>query len=155
MALKFLNKKGWHTGGLRNIENVWMAEQKHKAEQKKLDELRKQIVEERKSGLAIGSPVGSDSFKTLEALPKTKDAPSSSAASKQQASASVSGALFEEKPQSANDAWRKLHLDPLLMIRQREQEALSRIKNNPVQMAMIRNSVSLYFFTFLLLTNQE
>ncbi|KAI5349920.1 hypothetical protein L3X38_002811 [Prunus dulcis] len=67
--------------------------------------------------------------------------PYSSAASKQQASASVSGAMFEEKPQSANDAWRKLHLDPLLMIRQREQEALSRIKNNPVQMAMIRNSV--------------
>lgn len=52
------------------------------------------------------------------------------------------GALFEEKPHSANDAWRKLHSDPLLMIRQREQEALARIKNNPVQMAMIRKSVS-------------
>lgn len=47
MALKFLNKKGWHTGSLRNIENVWKAEQKHEAEQKKLDELRKQILEER------------------------------------------------------------------------------------------------------------
>lgn len=47
MALKFLNKKGWHTGSLRNIENVWKAEQKHDAEQKKLDELRKQIQEER------------------------------------------------------------------------------------------------------------
>ncbi|VVA37452.1 PREDICTED: pre-mRNA-splicing factor CWC25 [Prunus dulcis] len=165
MALKFLNKKGWHTGSLRNIENVWKAEQKHEAEQKKLDELRKQIVEERErsefrllqeqaglvprqerleflydSGLAVGRPGGSDSFKTLEALPKTEEAPSSSAASKQ-ASASVPGALFEEKPQSANDAWRKLHSDPLLMIRQREQEALSRIKNNPVQMAMIRKSV--------------
>ncbi|CAL8991817.1 unnamed protein product [Prunus brigantina] len=166
MALKFLNKKGWHTGSLRNIENVWKAEQKHEAEQKKLDELRKQIVEERErsefrllqeqaglvprqerleflydSGLAVGRPGGSDSFKTLEALPKTEEAPSSSAASKQQSSASVPGALFEEKPQSANDAWRKLHSDPLLMIRQREQEALSRIKNNPVQMAMIRKSV--------------
>jgi hypothetical protein len=39
MALKFLNKKGWHTGSLRNIENVWKAEQKHGAEQKKLEEL--------------------------------------------------------------------------------------------------------------------
>lgn len=47
MALKFLNKKGWHTGSLRNIENVWKAEQKHGAEQKKLEELRKQIQEER------------------------------------------------------------------------------------------------------------
>lgn len=55
------------------------------------------------------------------------------------------GALFEDKPQSANDAWRKLHSDPLLMIRQREQEALAKIKNNPVKMAMIRKSVSLSF----------
>ncbi|XP_034199143.1 LOW QUALITY PROTEIN: pre-mRNA-splicing factor cwf25 [Prunus dulcis] len=110
MALKFLNKKGWHTGSLLNIENVWKAEQKHEAEQKKLDELRKQIVEERKSG-ALLVPIVSKPLK-----------PYSSAASKQQASASVSGAMFEEKPQSANDAWRKLHLDPLLMIRQREQE---------------------------------
>ncbi|CAI0374151.1 unnamed protein product [Linum tenue] len=47
MALKFLNKKGWHTGSLRNIENVWKAEQKHDAEQKKLEELKKQIQEER------------------------------------------------------------------------------------------------------------
>ncbi|KAK2970447.1 hypothetical protein RJ640_015543 [Escallonia rubra] len=36
MALKFLNKKGWHTGNLRNIENVWKAEKKHDAEQKKI-----------------------------------------------------------------------------------------------------------------------
>lgn len=47
MALKFLNKKGWHTGSLRNIENVWKVKQKHEAEQKKLEELRKQIQEER------------------------------------------------------------------------------------------------------------
>ena len=63
-------------------------------------------------------------------------------------SSAVPGALFEDKPQSANDAWRKLHSDPLLMIRQREQEALARIKNNPVQMAMIKKSVS-FFSLFL------
>lgn len=55
---------------------------------------------------------------------------------------SAPGALFEEKPQSANDTWRKLHSDPLLLIRQREQDALAQIKNNPVKMAMIRKSVS-------------
>lgn len=58
------------------------------------------------------------------------------------------GALFEEKPQSANDAWRKLHSDPLLMIRQREQEALAKIKNNPVKMAMIKKSVRLFLHFF-------
>ncbi|KAF3451931.1 hypothetical protein FNV43_RR08027 [Rhamnella rubrinervis] len=165
MALKFLNKKGWHTGSLRNIENVWKAEQKHEAEQKKLEELRKQILEERErsefrllqeqaglvpkqerldflyeSGLAVGKAGASEGFKALEA-PKKDDAPSASAASaSKQASSSVPGALFEETT-SSNDAWRKLHSDPLLMIRQREQEALARIKNNPIQMAMIRKSV--------------
>ncbi|XP_022761459.1 pre-mRNA-splicing factor CWC25 homolog [Durio zibethinus] len=170
MALKFLNKKGWHTGSLRNIENVWKAEQKHEAEQKKLEELRKQIHEERErsefrllqeqaglvskqerldflydSGLAVGKGASSSAaggsggggFKALEeALPTSK---ATDASAKQ--SSSVPGALFEDKPHSANDAWRKLHSDPLLLIRQREQEAVARIKNNPVQMAIIRKSV--------------
>ncbi|CAM8921409.1 unnamed protein product [Rhodiola kirilowii] len=151
MGMKFLNKKGWHTGSLRNIENVWKAEQKHEQEQKKLEELRKQIVEEREraefrqlqeqaglvprqerldflydSGLAVGK--SSEGFKSLEAYPKPEE------------SATVASSSAAE-PQSANDAWRKLHSDPLLMIRQREQEALARIRNNPVKMAMIRRTV--------------
>ncbi|KAK4439509.1 Pre-splicing factor CWC25 [Sesamum alatum] len=163
MALKFLNKKGWHTGSLRNIENVWKAEQKHEAEQKKLEELRKQIHEEREraefrqlqeqaglvpkqerldflydSGLAVGK--GSSGFKALESLPKT-DPETTASTSTSAKQSEVLGALFEDKPQSANDAWRKLHSDPLLLIRQREQEALARVKNNPIQMAMIRKSV--------------
>ncbi|CAO2838878.1 unnamed protein product [Amaranthus hypochondriacus] len=173
MGLKFLNKKGWHTGSLRNIENVWKAEQKHEAEQRKLEELRKQIHEERErdefrllqeqagivprqerleflydSGLAVGK-TSSEGFKALETFPNAENSASASASVLASASASASepssskqsdapGALFEDKPQSANDAWRKLHTDPLLMIRQREQEALARIKNNPVKMAMIR-----------------
>jgi hypothetical protein len=56
--------------------------------------------------------------------------------------AATPGSLFvEEKPQSANDQWRKLHSDPLLLIRQQEQAALARIKNNPVKMEMIKKSV--------------
>ncbi|XP_011628212.1 pre-mRNA-splicing factor CWC25 homolog isoform X2 [Amborella trichopoda] len=163
MALKFLNKKGWHTGSLRNIENVWKAEQKRDAEDKKLEELRKQIQEERErsefrqlqeqaglvpkqerldflydSGLAVGKgSSGSDGgFKALEA-PKI-ETPSESSSKQQE---SVPGALFVDKPHSANDAWRKLHSDPLLMIRQREQEALAKIKNNPVKMETIRKSL--------------
>ncbi|KAF6147784.1 hypothetical protein GIB67_006757 [Kingdonia uniflora] len=165
MALKFLNKKGWHTGSLRNIENVWKAEQKHNAEEKKLEELQKQIHEERErsefrllqeqaglvpkqerleflyeSGLAVGKVI-SEGFKTLEPpLPNTTDTTTSSSSSKTQPLAP--GALFEDKPQSANDAWRKLHSDPLLLIRQQEQQAIARIKKNPVQMAIIRNSVA-------------
>nr|XP_043624245.1 pre-mRNA-splicing factor CWC25 homolog [Erigeron canadensis] len=160
MGMKFLNKKGWHTGSLRNIENVWKAEQKHDAEQRKLEELRKQIREEREksefrllqeqagllpkqerldflydSGLSVGK--GSNSQQQEQPFP-IKPLPEPSSANNK---SSAPGALFEDKPQSANDAWRKLHTDPLLMIKQREQEALARVKNNPVQMAMIRKSV--------------
>lgn len=162
MALKFLNKKGWHTGSLRNIENVWKAEQKHEAEQRKLEELRKQIHEEREksefrllqeqaglvpkqerldflydSGLSSRKDSSEGGFKALESFPPKAEPEASTSANK----ASAPGALFEDKPQSANDAWRKLHSDPLLLIKQREQEALARVKNNPVQMAMIRKSV--------------
>ncbi|KAK6798022.1 hypothetical protein RDI58_005724 [Solanum bulbocastanum] len=167
MALKFLNKKGWHTGSLRNIENVWKAEQKHDAEQRKLEELRKQIQEERErsefrqlqeqaglvtrqerleflydSGLAVGKG-SSSGFESLSkpAEPVTAAVTAADSSSSAKPQASVPGALFEDRPQSSNDAWRKLHSDPLLMIRQREQEALARVKNNPVQMAMIRKSV--------------
>ncbi|KAI3874934.1 hypothetical protein MKW98_019507 [Papaver atlanticum] len=163
MGMKFLNKKGWHTGSIRNIETVWKAEQKRAAEDLKIEELRKQIKEEREkaefrqlqveaglvprqerldflydSGLSVGKPSSADGFKELEALPTAPPVASSSTAKPQ---ASNPGALFEEKPQSANDAWRKLNSDPLLLIRKREQEALARIKNNPIQMAMIKESV--------------
>lgn len=93
------------------------------------------------SGLAVGKASESDGFKSLEALPSTQPDAAASTSSKPV----VPGALFEDKPQSANDAWRKLHSDPLLLIRQREQEALARVKNNPVQMAMIRESVTFFY----------
>ncbi|VVB03326.1 unnamed protein product [Arabis nemorensis] len=167
MGMKFLNKKGWHTGSLRNIENVWKAEQKQEAEQKKLEELRLQIVQERErsefralqeqaglvprqerleflydSGLAVGKGSASSSGHGVsfqkEEQPLAKAEAGSSTGEKPDQS--VRGALFEDKAQSANDSWRKLHSDPLLLIRQREQEALARIKNNPVKMALIRKS---------------
>ncbi|KAG2332144.1 hypothetical protein Bca4012_018281 [Brassica carinata] len=167
MGMKFLNKKGWHTGSLRNIENVWKAEQKQEAEQKKLEELRLQIVQERErsefralqeqagliprqerleflydSGLAVGkgSASGSGVSFQREEQPLANAAEAGNGAS-ERPDPSAPGALFEDKTPSANDSWRKLHSDPLLLIRQREQEALARIKSNPVKMALIRKSV--------------
>ncbi|KAL1191398.1 hypothetical protein V5N11_030672 [Cardamine amara subsp. amara] len=168
MGMKFLNKKGWNTGSLRNIETVWKAEQKQEAEQKKLEELRLQILQERErsefralqeqaglvprqerleflydSGLAVGKGSASSSGHGVsfqkEEQPLAKAEAGNSANEKPDQS--VPGALFEDKAQSANDSWRKLHSDPLLLIRQREQEAIAKIKNNPVKMALIRKSV--------------
>mgnify|MGYP000041012408 CR=1 FL=1 len=47
MSLAFLAKKSWHTTNLKNVEKVWVREQKKEAEEKKLLELKRQIEEER------------------------------------------------------------------------------------------------------------
>lgn len=95
------------------------------------------------SGLAVGkgSASGSGVSFQKEEQPLANAAEAGNSAS-EKPDPSAPGALFEDKTPSANDSWRKLHSDPLLLIRQREQEALARIKNNPVKMALIRKSVS-------------
>lgn len=40
-------KKSWHPQTLRNVEKVWKAEQKAEAESKKIEQLRKELEEER------------------------------------------------------------------------------------------------------------
>lgn len=40
-------KKSWHPQTLKNIERVWKAEQKHEAERKKIEELQKELKDER------------------------------------------------------------------------------------------------------------
>ena len=46
-GLAFLNKKTWHPGRLDNQEEKWKREQAAAKEKQKLEELRKQIAEER------------------------------------------------------------------------------------------------------------
>ncbi|KAK7930742.1 hypothetical protein WMY93_007137 [Mugilogobius chulae] len=40
-------KKSWHPQTMKNIERVWKAEQKHEAERKKIEELQKELKDER------------------------------------------------------------------------------------------------------------
>uniref|UniRef100_A0A8C2SRQ2 CBF1-interacting co-repressor CIR N-terminal domain-containing protein n=1 Tax=Coturnix japonica TaxID=93934 RepID=A0A8C2SRQ2_COTJA len=40
-------KKSWHPQTLRNVEKVWKAEQKYEAERKKIEELQRELQEER------------------------------------------------------------------------------------------------------------
>lgn len=47
MGLPFLNKKSWHTGSFKNIEQVWIAEEKQREKLKKQEELRKKLIEEK------------------------------------------------------------------------------------------------------------
>jgi hypothetical protein len=47
MGLSFLNKKGWHTGAFKNIEQVWLAEETEKDRKKKNEEMKKKLIEEK------------------------------------------------------------------------------------------------------------
>jgi hypothetical protein len=47
-GLAFLNKKTWHPGSFRNQEEVWKREQQAAVEERKLEDLRKQLEDERK-----------------------------------------------------------------------------------------------------------
>lgn len=47
-ALQFLNKKSWHTATIKNNEKVWLKEQAAENEKKRMEELQKQLAEERK-----------------------------------------------------------------------------------------------------------
>lgn len=40
-------RKSWHPQTLRNVEKVWKAEQKYEAERKKIEELQRELQEER------------------------------------------------------------------------------------------------------------
>ena len=44
----FLNKKSWHTGGIPMQAEVWKREQEKAHEERRLEEMRKEIAEERK-----------------------------------------------------------------------------------------------------------
>ncbi|KAL3691428.1 hypothetical protein R1sor_005079 [Riccia sorocarpa] len=171
MALKFLNKKGWHTGSLRNLENVWKAEQKHEAEQKKLEELKVQIHKEREAeelrqqyqaaglvpkqdrleflydsgagpSVIIGGSKPADDYSSQRASTEAKT-DSKPEKPGEKIAAQTPGALFstENNNVSANDKWRKIHSDPLYLIKQQELAALERIRKNPVKMEMLANEV--------------
>lgn len=47
-ALKFLSKKSWHTGLIKNNEKVWLREKADAEEKKRVAELQKQLEEERR-----------------------------------------------------------------------------------------------------------
>ena len=47
-ALQFLNKKSWHVSTIKNNEKVWIKEQEAAKEAKRIEQLQKQLDEERK-----------------------------------------------------------------------------------------------------------
>ena len=148
MGLSFLNKKIWHPGSFSNIEKVWIAEQKHKELERKAIENAKKVKEEKaieelkkiqvEHGLIPAShlnrldfmyqgPENSSKINTAEEFLLGKPLNNESEANKRHFTP-----IFQESytnPQ--NEAFTKLHEDPLFNIMKEEMKQRKEIESNP------------------------
>ena len=156
MGLAFLNKKSWHTGSFQNIEKVWIAEQKKKEADRKEIEHTKKLKEERQveelkklqvqAGLIPASALDrmdwiyewgnkvQDKNKEEYLLGRAVDEVKEKKPHFQP--------LFKESTaNSQNEAFTKLHEDPLFLIRQEELKRKKEIIENPIKMKNIYKEV--------------
>ncbi|XP_044274646.1 pre-mRNA-splicing factor CWC25 homolog isoform X2 [Varanus komodoensis] len=155
-------KKSWHPQTLRNVEKVWKAEQKHEAERKKIEELQRELHEERareemqryaedvgavkKKDEKLewmyqgpGGMMNRDEYlmgrpvdKYVFQTVEDKEAHSSE-------TGLLPGSIFAfTGANSSLEMASKIREDPLFMIRKREEEKKREVLNNPVKMKKIK-----------------
>ena len=158
MGLSFLNKKIWHPGSFANIEKVWIAEQKHKELERKAIENAKKVKEEKaieelkkiqvEHGLIPAShlnrldfmyqgPENSSKINTAEEFLLGKPLNNESEANKRHFTP-----IFQESytnPQ--NEAFTKLHEDPLYNIMKEEMKQRKEIESNPYKIKMLLKDI--------------
>jgi hypothetical protein len=158
MGLSFLNKKIWHPGSFSNIEKVWIAEQKHKELERKAIENAKKVKEEKaieelkkiqvEHGLIPAShlnrldfmyqgPENSSKINTAEEFLLGKPLNNESEANKRHFTP-----IFQESytnPQ--NEAFTKLHEDPLFNIMKEEMKQRKEIESNPYKIKMLLKDI--------------
>ncbi|XP_078453965.1 pre-mRNA-splicing factor CWC25 homolog isoform X2 [Lampetra fluviatilis] len=156
-------KKSWHPQTLRNIERVWKAEQKHEAEQKKIDELQKELAEERsrediqrhaEQGGVItkkdtrldwmyqgpGSLVNREEYLLGKPIDKYASDKLMEEPPGPTSTGLPTGSIFAATttPLSANDMAAKIREDPLFLIRKKEEQKKREVLQNPVKMKKIK-----------------
>ncbi|XP_060704591.1 pre-mRNA-splicing factor CWC25 homolog [Hemiscyllium ocellatum] len=156
-------KKSWHPQTLKNVERVWKAEQKHEAEKKKIEELQRELREERAreemqryaedSGAlkkksdrldwmyqGPGSMVNKEEYllgRPIDKYATDKMVDEESGPSSE--TGLLPGSIFSATgANSALDMASKIREDPLFMIRKREEEKKREVLTNPMKMKMIR-----------------
>lgn len=156
-------KKSWHPQTLRNVEKVWKAEQKHEAERKKIEELQRELRDERarEEMQRYAEDVGAVKKKEekldwmyhgpggmvnreeyLLGRPVDKyvlDKIDDKEAGPSSETGLLPGSIFAPVgANSALDMASKIREDPLFMIRKREEEKKKEVLKNPVKMKKIR-----------------
>uniref|UniRef100_W5N8E2 CWC25 spliceosome associated protein homolog n=1 Tax=Lepisosteus oculatus TaxID=7918 RepID=W5N8E2_LEPOC len=160
-------KKSWHPQTLKNIERVWKAEQRHEAERKKIEELQKELREERareeiqryaeETGAVKkkddrldwmyqgpGGQVSRDEYLLGRPIDKQitqqYEEPDSGPSAQ---TGLLPGSIFNP-PSAANahDIAAKIREDPLFLIRKREEDRKREVLTNPVKMKKIKEMLS-------------
>ena len=164
MSLAFLHKKSWHTANLKNVEQVWLSEQKQAEDDRKLEAWKKDREEERQimelkqlqrdsTGGGGGGAAAKERVDFLYEAPTTKKEeyllgkavemqPEESDVKKVE---HLPGSTFlagqNNLSSAANEEFNKMSHDPLVQMRLEEQKALARIMSNPIKMKQIRGAV--------------
>ncbi|XP_054460693.1 pre-mRNA-splicing factor CWC25 homolog [Anoplopoma fimbria] len=156
-------KKSWHPQTMKNIERVWKAEQKHEAERKKIEELQKELKDERareeitRFAQEAGSikkkddrldwmyqgPAGQvsrDEYLLGRSIDKQitdqYEEPESGPSAE---TGLLPGSIFNPSTPASNlDLAAKIREDPLFEIRKREEEKKREFLSNPVKMKKIK-----------------
>ncbi|XP_072525136.1 pre-mRNA-splicing factor CWC25 homolog isoform X2 [Salminus brasiliensis] len=156
-------KKSWHPQTLKNIERVWKAEQKHEAERKKIEELQKELKEERareeitryaqetgalkrkdeRLDWMYQGPAGQISREEYllgrpvdKQITQQYEEPESGPSSE---TGLLPGSIFNPStPASSLDMAAKIREDPLFEIRKREEDKKRSVLTNPVKMKEIQ-----------------
>ena len=168
--LAFLGKKSWHTKNLKNVEKVWIAQEKEKAEEKKLQDLQKQIIEERQMNELRELQAQAGIRKVpVEKLDWMYEGPMSASkeADAKEAEEYLLGKAFQPKgatealteqisrtseqpgalwakassQPSANDSFTRMHEDPMMKIRAQELRAREGVVKNPLKMNRVKTEI--------------
>ena len=157
MGLSFLNKKTWHPGSFGNIEKVWIAEQKHREQEKKQIENMKKLKEERQieelkklqveAGLIPAShlqrldwmyqgPECTSNIITAEEVLIGKSLKEKSDEKKH-----FTPVFQESYSNPSNEMFTKIHEDPLFVIKREEYRQKKEIEENPYKMKLLLKQV--------------
>ncbi|KAM8842752.1 pre-mRNA-splicing factor CWC25 homolog [Synchiropus picturatus] len=161
-------KKSWHPQTMKNIERVWKAEQKYEAERKKIEELQKELKNERareemtryaeETGAikkkddrldwmyqGSASQVSRDEYLLGRPIDKQitdqYEEPESGPSAE---TGLLPGSIFNPTTAASTlDMAAKIREDPLFQIRKREEEKKREVLTNPVKMKKIKEMLRL------------
>jgi len=161
-AVSFLQKKSWHTSTMQNMEKVWKAEERTKKEDKKMEELRQELAEERemedlrRAQETLTGVKKKDRVDFIYAEPLLNEPSADDYLLGQKYKESDDdndvktirqkpGSLWLDQPSinsdSIQDKRTKIREDPLFTIRKEEQNKKTALKNNPIKMQQLREEI--------------